>query len=930
MYALPVGVLTAKHAETFLEQSPCGSLRSAIGDSASSPHHFTSPSSTAATLSLSAPHMSDSRSSRRSWSTSSLEGSSPEISAFLLGLSGNDVISSSDAGTDSDNEQGGLPRSRGRLDSSSEESGSEGSVKRWVSSLGVSRKQGSPRFLSRAKPAPALRPRARAAGGELAAARARTPAAALTALHSRSRGSVSTVRPAAALSAVATAASLSASQPAYTATAAPMAQTPSASLIAAAPAAAALSAMAAAAAPSAVAPSPSLRAVGLPACSPASSIVRPTAIAALTTVQSESAQAHAGQLTDADDVAGDADAAETETPQAAETDAEQRADLYSAEAGADALAADTDVTETGVVQAADAVQPAHVPSAQASGNDTAADTDAAETGVVQAAEAGAIQPANFHSVGPGADDPEVGVTQAADTDAAQPASADAIEAVQSAASDALTVSMNIAHHTKAGAQSAAPHQGTNGNVQHRTSEGQEFDAGNADSANAAREQGFPSDALMALGSKSTQPSAAAAAAANQSADVHSPVAAAAPQKALSFKQVQDSYWHHEEDLDAGDEYFSAFGPWTEARAPTKAAPSVGPVIAAESLGPVTAAPSVEPVTAAPSVGPVTAAPGVGPETAAPSVQPETAAPSVGPVTAAPSVGPATAAPSVGPVTAAAAQEAAAPLAEDIVGSNPSAEHVNPAAEGALQLGGLTFGSITSADLLGVEQRQHGSKGTAGSASSVVAAAAPATASAAAPAVTAAYGSAAVGSTAVGASGASVVPVDTAVAGLDTAVCLSTDRSGAAAEVIDQSASVSQLGISRYADGKLTHAQTSASDADSATLREKVAAVEEEEEGEYQHAGLSGHGLEDLHPREECWEAAGHEEAVDTSLEYTAFLTDSLLGRMEQQAGSHADKIKALGEHCLHSLSCNEGWHFTAGWLSVNIIARHMTCLCPAG
>ena len=70
-----------------------------------------------------------------------------------------------------------------------------------------------------------------------------------------------------------------------------------------------------------------MSAVGRPAFSPASSTVRPTAIAALTAVQSESAQADAEQLADADDVAGDADDAEAAAPQAAETVAEQRIDL---------------------------------------------------------------------------------------------------------------------------------------------------------------------------------------------------------------------------------------------------------------------------------------------------------------------------------------------------------------------------------------------------------------------------------------------------------------------------------------------------------------------------------------------------------------------------------------------------------------------------
>ena len=637
-------------------------------------------------------------------------------------------MSSSGADTDSDNEEGALPRSHGRLDTSSDESGSEGSVRRWVSSLGSSVGKASPGSLSRAKPASALRPRARAAGGELAAARARTPAAALTALRSTSGGSVSTVCPAAALSTVATAASLSASRPTSTATAAPNAVALSASLAAAAPAAAptafalaaALSAMAPAASPSAL---PS-------ASTSAPSAVRPTAMNAPNPAQSESAQAHQ----------------------------------------------------------ADAVQPA----------------DAAEAD---------------------ADAAEIGVAQAAETDAAEPASALTTETVHLAASDAAT--------------HLVPHQITDGSVQRFT--GHEPGADHSDSASASSEEGLASGCLMTLGRESTQPNAAATAAAHQLADLQDAapkaefpsgsllafgresiqptaaadqpadvqtVAASEPQRSLSSKWVQDSYWHYEEDLDADSDFFSAAGPWAEAPATSLAAPGVEPV------------------------------------------------------------------------TAAAAQEAAAPMTEDTVGS----ELVSAAAEGALQLGSLIFGSITPADLLGVGHKQCDSMGTAGCASSVVPATAPATA---------ATGLAAVGSTAVDAVAASVVPVDTAVACEDTAVGPSLDSCIAQAEVTDESPSVSELSSS------LTDAQVAVSNDASATLDEEVASFDEEEEREHQHAGLSGHGVEDRYRREEYLEEEEkHDDITDKSLEYTAFLTDSLLVRMEQQAGNDGGKIKALGKRCL--------------------------------
>ena len=136
----------------------------------------------------------------------------------------------------------------------------------------------------------------------------------------------------------------------------------------------------------------------------------------------------------------------------------------------------------------------------------------------------------------------------------------------------------------------------------------------------------------------------------------------------------------------------------------------------------------------------------------------------------------------------------------------------------------------------------------------------------------------------------MVPVDMAVAGLDA---MSADRSGAAAQIIDESTPVSQLGSSHGAQERQTAATC---EHDSASLHGTAAMVEEEGEGDYQDAGLSGRGVQDPD-----WEEGECVEAVDTSLPYTAFLTGSLLGRMERQAGDHADKIKALGKPCLHCL-----------------------------
>ena len=241
-----------------------------------------------------------------SQSTDSLQGSSPRISAFLLGLSANDVMSSSDRDIDSGDEQDRLPISRRQLDSSPEESDSEGSGSAWVSSL-ISKRKALSELPHRAWPATAPRPRARGVGGQLAAARAQTPAPALTALCPRFTTALGTVRPAPAPTADATAASLSALWPASTATAAPTAVAPSASLVVAAPAVSAETLAEALAA--------------------ALSAGRSTATAALSPAQPDSAQAlHADalqpalqadavQLEDADDVAAFAGAKEADAVQ---------------------------------------------------------------------------------------------------------------------------------------------------------------------------------------------------------------------------------------------------------------------------------------------------------------------------------------------------------------------------------------------------------------------------------------------------------------------------------------------------------------------------------------------------------------------------------------------------------------------------------------
>ena len=701
--------------------------------------------------------------SGRSQSTDSLEGSSPRMSAFLLGLSANDVMSSSDRDTDrdahSEDEEDRLPISRRQLDSSPDESDGEGSVSAWVSSL-ISKTKGLSELPLRAWPATAPRPRARAIGGQLAAARAQTPAPALPPLHSKSTASFGRVRPAAALTAVATAAPLSALQPTFKATAASTAVAPSASLTAAAPAVSAGAlAKALAAALCAAAPADAL------------SAGRPTATAAPSPAQPESAQAlqaDDGQLADAVEVVA-AGGAEGMMPiQAAEADAAQLSAVAPADAPRAVGSASVVALSAGCPKAtaamsmaqpesaeADAVQPVQVHIAEASVDDLAADA------------------ANVMAHG-----------DAAEADAAQPANADATEAVLSAASDALTISMDLAHQ----ANSAPLHRVIVSVEQFVPSEGQKLRTGSdlssavptenlhsgspvalggesthpiaaahqlADAQSAAPEEGVHSAGLLAIDRDSLQPAAAA----EQDADVQT----ANPQRSLSSNEGEESC---EEDRDADDDYLSSFS-WEASPFTTTAS------------------------------------------------SPE-------------------------PAAVAASNEAAAfETQEDVTGSGPSAEPMQPAMESASQLDGMMFGIITARNLPGAEGGQH--VGSLGAASP--------TAPAAAPAAIGASDSAAAGSTAVAASDAGGVSTHTAVVSLGK----DEDRSSAAAAAGTAEGNVP---VSQPTDN-----QTAVS-----------------------------HDVE-----EDCKKDDEEEAQVNTSLGYSAFVTDMLLGRMEQKASSNGGDITALGK-----------------------------------
>ena len=242
------------------------------------------------------------------------------------------------------------------------------------------------------------------------------------------------------------------------------------------------------------------------------------------------------------------------------------------DAGADDLVADLDSVVADVAAAAaDVVHPAQVCFPQ---NHLAADADNV---IADATEADAVQPARVHSAQAGTDDAAAN-NDAAEADTVQPANADATGAVLSLASDALLVSMDLAHQ----ANFAPLHQVIDGDEQFVTSEGQEFRTG-SDSASAAPKEGLHMGGPLALDGQSPQlPAAAEKDADAQSAapeeGAHSaglwaldqesvqPSAAAEQLADVQTAMPQSSSWAEdscEEDWCVADDYFSTPLPWKQ-------------------------------------------------------------------------------------------------------------------------------------------------------------------------------------------------------------------------------------------------------------------------------------------------------------------------------------------------------------------------------
>lgn len=214
-----------------------------------------------------------------------------------------------------------------------------------------------------------------------------------------------------------------------------------------------------------------------------------------------------------------------------------------------------------------------------------------------------------------------------------------------------------------------------------------------------------------------------------------------------------------------------------------------------------------------------------------------------------------------------------------------------------QDGNMQFGSITSEDLVLAEQRQHGNRDLGG------AILPPAAAPPVLIAVQASPG----------------VDVGTAVASADTAVVNSlpiavgaevTATALAASSMPAVGPPASDLSSSIKAAARVTDTQAAA--ASSGSVNDQVSEireegqVEEEGQGEYDKEEASGHddgGVERMGMGQHDAGSDGAETVVDTSIDYAAFLTSSLLGRMEGEAGGRGDQIKALSKHRLYRLTC---------------------------
>lgn len=516
---------------------------------------------------------------------------------------------------------------------------------------------------------------------------------------------------------------------------------------------------------------------------------------------------------------------------------------------------------------------ATAPQATASGNTLAAARARAAAAALIPAErptsTSAFKPARFHIAQP---------------DTVQPAA---------------SLRTDVPQQAEAGAESKAEpavHKGTGDAVLGDTTTEQEASSGDANSA-FALEEDLCSGCLVTLDDEPIQPDAATdqsksgqeeaaqndeQAVAQNESEGATAAAAAAKDGFTTTWQVKKTWWqlHAMDDCDAEDDadYFDEPLPWTDSQAADQAAQD------AESLAAAAVPVSGLPVT-------------------------------------------------MGPVRATG-------QAEGAVGQHAAADQATAAAAGTLlQLGDFNFGSISPDDLLtaelgdfnfgsishddlsraelgefnfistsqddlsSAELGQQGSRGLG----------APSPPAPAEYAVTALNPSAA-------------ADVDTAVASPGTAVEYSISMSATAVDAEEvaatalvkpsstaESPAASEMSSSLVGTARVTDTQAAITSGGSGYDDFLEPRDEEEEEGQYHEEEEGGeyHDIESGHDNGRVEhegelqldvESDGDARVLDTSINYTAFLADSLLNRMEEEAGGRVDQIKALSTYpCTASL-----------------------------
>lgn len=466
------------------------------------------------------------------------------------------------------------------------------------------------------------------------------------------------------------------------------------------------------------------------------------------------------------------------------------------------------------------------------------------------------------------------------------------DAVQPAASDALSPCTDVAQQAEAGAESEAESAGPDGTddaVLGLPTAEQQASIGDANSA-FGLEEDLCSGCLVTLDDEPMQPNAAtdqsesgqeAAAQNDQEAvaqnESEAATAAAAAQDGFNAPWgVEKTWWqlHAVDDCESEDDadYFGVPLPWTDSQAADKA------VQDAESP----AAAAVPGSGLSVTIGPVWA-----------TGQAE------GTVGQHPAADQATAA-AAATLLQLNDSNFGSNLHDDLLSTelgNSNFGSISPDDLSRAELGEFNFNSISQDNVLSDELGQQGSRDLVGGA--------PSPPAAAGAAVTALNPSAAAGvDTAVAspgtAAGSSISMSATAVDAEEVAAIALVDPS-----MLAESPAASELRSNLASVARVSDTQAAAASGGSGNHDFLEPTDEEEEEGEYHEEEVSGHdngGVEHEGELQHDIESGGDARVVDTSIDYTAFLADALLNRMELEAGGRGDQIKTLSKYpCTASL-----------------------------